>query len=109
MYKSEENDAILIHLLTLHIPELQQEGIKAPSEMGQNLMLLHSYLLIKIQVKRGEHMKGARMLIRVANHISKFPAHTVTILTSAVIECHRAGLRNSAFKLVQARCCFLFE
>eukprot|EP00105_Crassostrea_gigas_P017572 XP_011435397.1 PREDICTED: WD repeat-containing protein 19-like [Crassostrea gigas] len=42
-------------------------------------------------------MKGARMLIRVANNISKFPSHIVPILTSTVIECHRAGLKNSSF------------
>lgn len=28
----------------------------------------------QIHVKRGDHMKGARMLIRVANNISKFPS-----------------------------------
>ncbi|KAL7981697.1 hypothetical protein Chor_010892 [Crotalus horridus] len=50
-----------------------------------------------IHVKRGDHMKGARMLIRVANNISKFPSHIVPILTSTVIECHRAGLKKSAF------------
>ena len=55
------------------------------------------------------------MLIRVANNISRFPSRkkfvwfwihdgliivyidTVPILTSTVIECHRSGLRNSAF------------
>ena len=55
------------------------------------------------------------MLIRVANNISKFPsresfvcafvsvwsevcvADIVPILTSTVIECHRSGLRKSAF------------
>ena len=59
-------------------------------------------------------MKGARMLIRVANNISKFPSRKfgyincldhsdmitsdiVPILTSTVIECHRSGLRDSAF------------
>ncbi|XP_048456883.1 WD repeat-containing protein 19 [Rhincodon typus] len=52
---------------------------------------------VSTHVKRGDHMKGARMLIRVANNISKFPSHIVPILTSTVIECHRAGLRNSAF------------
>ena len=34
---------------------------------------------------------GARLLVRVANNISKFPAHVVPILTSTVIECQRAG------------------
>ncbi|KAH6945802.1 hypothetical protein HPB50_009990 [Hyalomma asiaticum] len=41
--------------------------------------------------------QAARLLERVANSISRFPAHTVPILTSAVVECQRAGLRNSAF------------
>ncbi|XP_030305507.1 WD repeat-containing protein 19 [Calypte anna] len=77
--------------------ELKAQKIKIPSEMATNLMILHSYILVKTHVKRGDHVKGARMLIRVANNISKFPSHIVPILTSAVIECHRAGLKNSAF------------
>ena len=31
-------------------------------------------LFFQLHVKRGDHLKGARMLIRVANNISKFPA-----------------------------------
>ncbi|XP_053110027.1 WD repeat-containing protein 19 isoform X2 [Hemicordylus capensis] len=77
--------------------ELKTQKIKIPSEMATNLMILHSYILVKIHVKCGDHMKGARMLIRVANNISKFPSHIVPILTSTVIECHRAGLKKSAF------------
>ncbi|XP_030349246.1 WD repeat-containing protein 19 isoform X1 [Strigops habroptila] len=77
--------------------ELKTQKIKIPSEMATNLMILHSYMLAKTHIKRGDHMKGARMLIRVANNISKFPSHIVQILTSVVIECHRAGLKNSAF------------
>ncbi|XP_013417652.1 WD repeat-containing protein 19 [Lingula anatina] len=77
--------------------ELKQQKIKIPSEMAHNLMILHSYILAKVHVKRGDHLKGARMLIRVANNISKFPSHIVQILTSTVIECHKAGLKNSCF------------
>nr|AAH46432.1 Wdr19 protein [Mus musculus] len=66
--------------------ELKAQKIKIPSEMATNLMILHSYILVKIHVKSGDHMKGARMLIRVANNISKFPSHIVPILTSTVIE-----------------------
>ncbi|XP_025088691.1 WD repeat-containing protein 19-like isoform X2 [Pomacea canaliculata] len=77
--------------------ELKTNHIKIPSEMVTNLMILHSYILVKIHVKRGDHLKGARMLIRVANNISKFPSHIVPILTSTVIECHRALLKNSSF------------
>lgn len=32
------------------------------------------FAVFQIHVKRGDHMKGARMLIRVANNISKFPS-----------------------------------
>lgn len=31
-------------------------------------------VFLQLHVKRGDHLKGARMLIRVANNISKFPA-----------------------------------
>ncbi|NXY87829.1 WDR19 protein, partial [Alcedo cyanopectus] len=77
--------------------ELRSQKIKIPSEMATNLMILHSYVLVKMHVRQGDHLKGARMLIRVANNISKFPTHIVQILTSTVIECHRAGLKKSAF------------
>jgi WD repeat-containing protein 19 len=77
--------------------ELRDREIRIPAEMVQNLMLLHSYILVKLHVKQGNHMKAARLLIRVANNISKFPSHVVPILTSTVIECQRAGLKGSAF------------
>ncbi|XP_071642364.1 WD repeat-containing protein 19 [Temnothorax longispinosus] len=77
--------------------ELKRNKITIPLEMQTNLRLLHSYILVRLHVKRSDHLRGARMLIRVANNISKFPSHIVPILTSTVIECHRAGLKNAAF------------
>ncbi|KAK5643690.1 hypothetical protein RI129_007535 [Pyrocoelia pectoralis] len=77
--------------------ELKQNNIKIPQEMYWNLMLLHSYILVRLHVRKGDHLKGARMLIRVSNNISQFPSHVVPILTSTVIECHRAGLKNAAY------------
>jgi WD repeat-containing protein 19 len=77
--------------------ELVEHKIKIPNEMKQNLMLLHSYLLVKLQVRLGAHDKAAHLLVRVAGNISKFPSHVVQILTSTVIECQRVGLKNSAF------------
>ena len=41
---------------------------------------------------------AARMLMRVARNISKFPEHVVPILTSTVIECQRAGFKKTAFE-----------
>ncbi|XP_034942725.1 WD repeat-containing protein 19 [Chelonus insularis] len=77
--------------------ELKRNSITIPLEMTENLRLLHSYILVRLHVKKNDHLKGARLLIRVANNISKFPSHIVPILTSTVIECHRAGLKNAAF------------
>ncbi|KAL2734556.1 WD repeat-containing protein 19-like [Vespula maculifrons] len=77
--------------------ELKRNKINTPLEMQNNLRLLHSYILVRLHVKRNDHLRGARMLIRVANNISKFPSHIVPILTSTVIECHRAGLKQAAF------------
>ncbi|XP_076036473.1 intraflagellar transport protein Oseg6 [Oratosquilla oratoria] len=77
--------------------ELHRQKLNVPADMNMALLLLHSYTLARLHVRRGDHLKAARMLIRVSNHISKFPAHVVPILTSAVIECHRSGLKNSSF------------
>jgi WD repeat-containing protein 19 len=83
-------------LFSMHA-ELKRNKIRIPNEMEQNLMLLHSYILVKVHMKLGDHLMAARMLVRVANSISKFPSHVVPILTSTVVECKRAGLKNSAF------------
>eukprot|EP01137_Pigoraptor_chileana_P005155 Opistho-2@47869 len=77
--------------------ELEQQKIRIPAEMVSNLMILHSYILVKMHIKQEDHLTGARMLIRVANNISKFPTHIVPILTTTVIECQRSNLKNSAF------------
>ncbi|KAG7164498.1 WD repeat-containing protein 19-like [Homarus americanus] len=77
--------------------ELQRQKIRIPADMSSALLLLHSYTLARLHVRRGDHLKAARMLIRVANNISKFPAHMIPILTSTVIECQRSGLKNSSF------------
>ncbi|GAB6019440.1 WD repeat-containing protein 19 [Chamberlinius hualienensis] len=77
--------------------ELLKNNMKVSSEMQNSLMILHSYILVKLHVKLGNHLRVARLLIRVANNISKFPAHVVPIITSTIIECHRSGLKNSAF------------
>jgi len=78
--------------------ELSMQRLRVSQELAHNLMLLHSYVLVKPLSKLGDHLSAARMLIRVAKNISKFPLHVVPILTSTVIECHKAGLRGSAFE-----------
>ena len=68
------------------------------SELMRQLIVLHSYVLVKTHVKLGDHLSAARLLVRVSKHISKFPAHIVPILTSTVIECQRAGLKWAAYE-----------
>lgn len=80
------------------IRDMRTNKIAVPQVMQNKLMILHSYTLVKRFVKMQDHMAAARMLIRVAKNISQFPAHTVQILTSAVIECTRAGLKTSAYQ-----------
>mmetsp|Transcript_29922 Transcript_29922/g.80403 ORF Transcript_29922/g.80403 Transcript_29922/m.80403 type:complete len:508 (-) Transcript_29922:54-1577(-) len=79
--------------------ELTANNIAVPNDLSQGLMLLHSYIIVKPLVKQlNDHLAGARMLLRVAKNISKFPSHVVPILTTTVIECHRSGLKKSAFE-----------
>lgn len=54
--------------------ELKLNDLKVSSEMISSLMLLHSYILVRLHVKRGDHIKAAVLLVRVADNISKFPA-----------------------------------
>ncbi|KAL1115932.1 hypothetical protein AAG570_005427 [Ranatra chinensis] len=77
--------------------DLNDVGLPIAGELMSLLGLLHSYRLVRLHVRRNDHYKAARMLLRVADNISKFPAHVVPILTSTVIECHKADLKASAF------------
>lgn len=79
--------------------ELKQNDIKVPREMHHNLMLLHSYILVRLHVRRGDHTKGARLLIRVANNISSFPSRTTPTNSSdpCFARCHFRYRADSHF------------
>jgi WD repeat-containing protein 19 len=78
--------------------DLDSRSIRIPQELLRQLTLVHSYLLVKKLVKLEDHESAARMMVRVAKAVSKFPAHIVPILTSTVIECQRAGMKQSAYE-----------
>lgn len=59
--------------------ELRQRSMHIPAEMVNNLMLLHSYILVRLHVRRGDHLKGSRMLVRVASNISRFPSRKISL------------------------------
>ncbi|VDK22300.1 unnamed protein product [Taenia asiatica] len=84
-------------LLFSMVQELRQQHIKVPAEMLDNLSLLHSYILAKFHAKFGNHMMAARLLIRIAQNVSKFPSHIVPILSSTVIECQKVNLKYTSF------------
>ena len=58
-------------LFNMH-QELVANRIPVPAETRNNLMLLHSYVLARLHIKKGDHLKGARMLLRVAANISRY-------------------------------------
>ncbi|ETO34270.1 WD-repeat protein [Reticulomyxa filosa] len=75
---------------------------KIPAELKKLLLLYHSYLLVKKFISvHNNHKKAACLLLRVAQNISKFPAHVVPILTSVVVECQRAQMVHSAYEYAQ--------
>jgi len=90
-YRASHEVLLEIYLMLTNI------NSKIPNEIEKMLMLIHSYSLIKLLLKIDEHMKAAKMLIRVSNNISKFPAHAAYILTSTVVECHKVGLKKQSF------------
>uniref|UniRef100_A0A1I7XJW9 Intraflagellar transport protein 122 homolog n=1 Tax=Heterorhabditis bacteriophora TaxID=37862 RepID=A0A1I7XJW9_HETBA len=98
--EEQENGSYRIarNVLLAMYQELLSKKIKVPQEMQHSLMLLHSYLIVKSLLKRNETLKAARMLIRVAANISRFPAHIVPILTSTVVICSKAGLKAAAHR-----------
>jgi WD repeat-containing protein 19 len=82
--------------------DLSQQKIAVPRDMSRQLSLLHSYIISKRLVGRKEHTRAARMLLRVAKNISKFPAHVVPILTSTVVECQRANMKQARASILVA-------
>ncbi|CAD7939338.1 unnamed protein product [Amoebophrya sp. A120] len=77
--------------------DLGAQGLPIPLDLYRKLVLLHSYVIVKRIVKSGDHLNAAQMLLRVGNNIQQFPEHIVPILTSVVIECQRANLKEDAY------------
>ena len=73
------------------ITQLDLHCVPVPRKLQEMFVLFHSYHLAKIFAKRGDHYGAARMLLRVSQHISKFPKHQVQILISTIIECQKCG------------------
>ncbi len=79
----DENETSIKHPMdNVIFKELLSNGIPVPAEMRSNLMILHSYILARLHVKRGDHLKGARMLLRSAGVLISTTAYILTIVYS---------------------------
>lgn len=84
-------------LLQTH-QDLHAQKMNVPSDLSRQLLLVHSYTLVKLFLKQQDHLSAAKMLCRVSESIRSFPSHAANILTSTVIECERANLKASAYQ-----------
>jgi WD repeat-containing protein 19 len=81
------------------IKQLEEHKVRVPQSLRRPFTLLHSYVLVLRSLnKRGDHLGAACLLLRVAESISKFPSHKVSILTSTVVACSKAGMKASALE-----------
>lgn len=53
--------------------ELKRNDLTVGNDMRASLTLLHRYILVRIHVKRGDHLTAAKLLVEVAKNISQFP------------------------------------
>lgn len=54
--------------------ELKRNNLTVATDMKFNLTLLHRYILVRVHVKRGDHVMAAKLLVEVAKNISQFPS-----------------------------------
>lgn len=80
------------------IRQLEDCDINVPLQMRNQFVLLHSYEIAKSRIQAQDHMSAARLFLRVAQNVSKFPVHLVGILTATVIETKRAKLYASCYE-----------
>ncbi|KAH0792506.1 WD repeat-containing protein 19 [Histomonas meleagridis] len=78
--------------------QLQKHNYNVSAEMKKSLMIVHSYLLIK-PMKEKNKVITALLLRRLSEYVNKFPKHSVNLLVMGVVECSRAGMKKSAFKI----------
>lgn len=60
--------------------ELKRNNLTIASDMKAALALLHRYTLVRVHVKRANHLLAAKLLLEVAKNISQFPSRRFSIL-----------------------------
>uniref|UniRef100_A0A0N4ZGZ8 TPR_REGION domain-containing protein n=1 Tax=Parastrongyloides trichosuri TaxID=131310 RepID=A0A0N4ZGZ8_PARTI len=95
--QSKGNYRVARDLLFQMAQELFRNKLPMPNIMKSSLMLVHSYLLVKPLIASKRPDIAGRLLIRISQNLSKFPAHKIQILTSTVVVCAQAMLFETAY------------
>ena len=74
----------------------KKDPTKLSFELKNKALIYHCYFLAKTFIKLEKNEKAAHLLNRICSYINYFPKHKVQILTSAVIQCTQAKLKNLA-------------
>ena len=78
--------------------EFNAHGVAVPLEVERSLELLHSYVIVRMHIRSGHHLIAARLLIRVAQSISKFPARKHSFIRNSSFN-HHSENHQRIFKL----------
>lgn len=85
---------------------LRDRSMRIPNDVHRNLMLLHSYVIVRDLIKvMKDEPEACRMLLRVSRNIQKFPKHISTIVSTTVLQCSKSGFNKSAYEFA----CFLIQ
>ncbi|KAL0213416.1 hypothetical protein RCL1_007042 [Eukaryota sp. TZLM3-RCL] len=72
-------------------------GYKLPTKLYGMLRNLHSYVITKYLIRREKHELAAGLLIKVVDN-DLFAQHKAQLLISTIVECQKAGLKESSFQ-----------
>jgi WD repeat-containing protein 19 len=89
----------IAHAKLLKAAQRLQSSRAFPPPLLSALATIHSYILVKHLVGVDDQLGAARLLQRVVANILLFRSHAARIMTSAVLQCLRAGLPQTAFDI----------
>ncbi len=94
--ESQEGKYKSTHALLQQIRSLFPQA-RTNYELNTRYTIYHSYILAKKLMSEKNHHYAGYLLNRVCDYISYFPKHQVRIMTTCVIECTKAKLRQFAY------------
>jgi len=80
------------------IQKIISNNEKVPFELTNKLSIIHGYIQVRNIIKYGDHTVAALNLIRICKNISNFSQQSSNILTTTVVECTKAKMKQEAYK-----------